>query len=286
VKSESESTAESTAEPGDPPPPPSPQVPTQHETEDERLLERAAEILATAPFAAVATDAWRVFRIMGEFVEGFEEMSKLGPCVSIFGSARVSDADPLYWACVETARQMGMAGFGIITGGGPGMMEAANRGARMAGVMSVGCNIELPFEQNTNQYVDVSINFRYFFVRKTMFVKYAQAFIIFPGGFGTLDELFEALTLVQTGKVRDFPIILFGTEHWKGMLEWIEGPLATSGKISPEDVRLLYTTDSPEEAVRFVQENYKKHLERLRRRRAMRETLRPQPVPGREVPPE
>ena len=155
----------------------------------------------------------------------------------------------------------------------------------MAGVMSVGCNIELPFEQHTNEYVDLSINFRYFFVRKTMFVKYAQAFVIFPGGFGTLDELFEALTLVQTGKVRDFPIILFGTDYWKGLLEWIEGPLAVSGKISPEDLRLLFITDSPDEAVGHVKENYGKHLERLRERRAARE-VRPEPVPGRPVPPE
>jgi uncharacterized protein (TIGR00730 family) len=269
------------------PPPAGPPVPTQHETEDERLLERAAEIVETAPFAAIAHDSWRVFRIMGEFVEGFEEMGKLGPCVSIFGSARVTDADPMYWACVETARQLGEAGYGVITGGGPGMMEAANRGARMAGVMSVGCNIELPFEQHSNEYIDLSINFRYFFVRKTMFVKYAQAFVIFPGGFGTLDELFEALTLVQTGKVRDFPIILFGTEYWRGLMDWIEGPLATSGKISPEDVRLLFTTDSPEAVVAHVQENYRRHLERLRTRREMREgPLKPEVPPGRQMPAE
>jgi uncharacterized protein (TIGR00730 family) len=267
-------------------PPPSPQVPTQPETEDERLLQSGFDRLATAPLGAVATDAWRVFRIMGEFVEGFEEMSKLGPCVSIFGSARVSEADPMYGACVETARRLGEAGFGIITGGGPGMMEAANRGAREAGVISVGCNIELPFEQETNRYVDLAVNFRYFFVRKTMFVKYAQAFVIFPGGFGTLDELFEALTLVQTGKVRDFPIVLFGRDYWKGMLEWIDGPMAKSGKISPEDVKLLFVTDSPAEAVRLVEESYRKHLARLGEKRVEAERLRPERVPGREVPPE
>jgi uncharacterized protein (TIGR00730 family) len=267
-------------------PPPSPQVPTQPQTEDERLLESGFDTLATAPLNALATDAWRVFRIMGEFVEGFEEMSKLGPCVSIFGSARVTETDPMYQQCVETSRRLGEAGFGIITGGGPGVMEAANRGAREAGVASVGCNIELPFEQETNRYVDLAINFRYFFVRKTMFVKYAQAFVIFPGGFGTMDELFEALTLVQTGKVRDFPIILFGSEYWKGLLEWIDGPMAKSGKISPEDVKLLLLTDSPTEAVAFVEENYRKHLERAREKRVAAEKLRPEPVPGREVPPE
>jgi uncharacterized protein (TIGR00730 family) len=252
------------------------------ETEDERLLERAAEaeILATAPSPAVATDSWRVFRIMGEFVEGFEEMGKLGPCVSIFGSARVGASDPMYQQCVEVAHRMGEAGFGIIPGGGPGMMEAANKGARMAGVASVGCNIELPFEQQMNPYVDLAINFRYFFVRKTMFMKYAQAFIIFPGGFGTMDELFEALTLVQTGKVRDFPIVLFGTEYWKGLMDWIEGPMATSGKISPEDQRLLFTTDSPAEVVEHVAQNYQKHLERLRKQRAVREAVRPKGRPG------
>ena len=265
----------------------SPQVPTKSETEDERLLEGTVEVLLEkGPLASIAHDSWRLFRIMGEFVEGFEEMGKLGPCVSFFGSARVTDDDPMYWACVDTARRMGEAGFGVITGGGPGMMEAANRGARMAGAMSVGCNIELPFEQRTNEYVDLSINFRYFFVRKTMFVKYAQAFVIFPGGFGTLDELFEALTLVQTGKVRDFPIILFGSDYWNGLMEWIEGPMAMSGKISPEDLRLLLITDSPDEAVAHVKENYEKHLDRLVEKRAARDVLRPDPVMGRKVPPE
>jgi uncharacterized protein (TIGR00730 family) len=143
-------------------------------------------------------DAWRVFRIMGEFVEGFEKLNELGPCVSIFGSARIRSDDPMYLACVETARRLGEAGFGIVTGGGPGIMEAANRGARLANAPSIGCNIELPFEQHLNPYVDIEIDFRYFFVRKTMFVKYAEGFIIFPGGFGTMDELFEALTLIQT----------------------------------------------------------------------------------------
>jgi uncharacterized protein (TIGR00730 family) len=234
----------------------------QHQTEDERFLGHAqGGGLGDHPIVE-AGDAWRVFRIMGEFVAGFEEMGRVGPCVCFFGSARVTQADPMYEWCVKTARLMGEAGFGIITGGGPGMMEAANRGARDAGVPSIGLNIELPFEQGTNAFVDVDVRFRYFFVRKTMFVKYSQAFVIFPGGFGTLDEFFEALTLIQTGKVRDFPVVLFGTEYWKGLLDWIEGPMATSGKISPEDLRLLYTTDSPEEAVSYVVDNFRKHLER------------------------
>jgi len=266
--------------------PSDPPVPTQRETQDERLLERAAELPATTRSAATAADAWRVFRIMGEFVEGFEEMGKLGPCVSIFGSARVSASDPMYEKCVETARLLGEAGFGIVTGGGPGMMEAANKGASLAGVTSVGCNIELPFEQSTNRFVDLAINFRYFFVRKTMFVKYAEAFVIFPGGFGTMDELFEALTLVQTGKVRDFPVVLVGRDYWGGLLDWIEATMAAGGKISPVDVRLLRLTDDPQEVVDFVVENYRKHRQRMAERRREGETFRPDPPPGREVPPE
>jgi uncharacterized protein (TIGR00730 family) len=232
------------------------------ETEDQRLLDRRVERLEKEYQTVTARDAWRVFRIMGEFVEGFEELGCQGPCVAIFGSARVLPADPMYAKCVETARLLGEAGFGIITGGGPGMMEAANRGAREAGVASIGLNIELPFEQGTNPFVDMEIRFRYFFVRKTMFVQYSQAFVIFPGGFGTVDELFEALTLIQTGKVRDFPVILFGSEYWRGLLEWIEGPMSTSGKISPEDVDLLFITDNPSEVVEYVVENFRKHVEK------------------------
>ncbi len=193
-----------------------------------------------------------MFRIMGEFVEGFDELSTLGPCVSVFGSARLTRADPVYDRCVETVRRLGEAGYGIITGGGPGIMEAANRGAQEVGTPSVGCNIELPFEQELNTFIDIGIDFRYFFVRKTMFVKYAQAFVIFPGGFGTLDELFEALTLIQTRKVRNFPVILFDTDYWAGMMDWIEGTLLREGKISKEDLDLMYVTDSPEEVVAHV----------------------------------
>ena len=204
----------------------------------------------------MSKDGWSVFRIIGEFVEGFDELSDLGPAVSIFGSARASRNDPMYEACVKTARLLGEAGFSIITGGGPGMMEAANRGAREGGAHSVGCNIELPFEQGSNRYVDTSIDFRYFFVRKTMFVKYAEAFVIFPGGFGTMDELFESLTLIQTGKVRDFPVVLFGTDYWGGLVDWIRSRMAGEGKISKDDADLIFCTDSPEDAVVHVVERY------------------------------
>jgi uncharacterized protein (TIGR00730 family) len=184
---------------------------------------------------------------MGEFVEGFDEMSEIGTAVSIFGSARVRPQDPMYRRCVETARLLGEAGYAIITGGGPGMMEAANKGAREAGAISVGCNIELPFEQKGNDFVDVSIDFRYFFVRKMMFVKYATGFVIFPGGFGTMDELFEALTLIQTNTVLDFPVVLFGSEYWKGLMDWIRNTMAVEGKIAVEDLGLILVTDDPVE---------------------------------------
>jgi uncharacterized protein (TIGR00730 family) len=220
-------------------------------TEDERLLESdRREGLARPDFTR--SDPWRVFRIMGEFVEGFDTLANVGPAVSIFGSARVRPDDPQYGAAEETARRLAEAGFAVITGGGPGIMEAANKGARAAGGRSIGCNIELPFEQGMNPYVEIAVNFRYFFVRKTMFVKYAEAFIIFPGGFGTLDELFEALTLIQTGKVRNFPVILFGSEYWQGLLEWIRVRMLAEAKVSPDDLDLLVLTDSPEEAVRIV----------------------------------
>ena len=227
---------------------------TRTATEDERLLQSPVEAPLTEDFTR--SDPWRVFRIMGEFVEGFDTLARTGPAVTIFGSARTPPDHPQYLAARETARLLGEAGFGIITGGGPGIMEAANRGAKDAGVLSVGCNIELPFEQGINGYVDVAINFRYFFVRKTMFVKYAEAFVIFPGGFGTLDELFEAMTLIQTGKVRDFPVVLVGTEYWRGLTEWIRNTLLAEGKISPDDVDLVTVTDSLEEAVKVIVDCY------------------------------
>ena len=223
-------------------------------TEDEQLL-------GTAPVGVdfTQTDPWRVFRIMGEFVEGFDTLARVGPAVSVFGSARVPPGHPQYLDAERTAALLADAEFAVITGGGPGIMEAANKGAAEAGGVSIGCNIELPFEQGMNSWVDVAVNFRYFFVRKTMFVKYSEAFIIFPGGFGTMDELFEALTLIQTRKIRNFPVILFGSEYWAGLLHWLRQVMLDEGKISPEDVDLLYVTDSPEEAVEIIRAAPWKH---------------------------
>ncbi len=228
-------------------------------TEDERLLRSPLE--RPPDQRSVGKDAWRVFRVMGEFVEGYDELAALGPSVTFFGSARTTPDDPMYQLCVTAARKLGEAGFDIITGGGPGMMEAANRGAREAGVRSVGCNIELPFEQGTNPYVDISIDFRYFFVRKTMFMKYAHGFVIFPGGYGTMDELFEALTLIQTGKVRDFPLVLMGVDYWKGLVEWLGTSMAAEGKISQEDLGLILVTDDPDEVVEYMRTGYHTFLE-------------------------
>ena len=225
-------------------------------TEDERLLSSVSDDDEERGRFRMSKDGWSVFRIMGEFVEGFDELSKLGPAVSIFGSARVTPNDPMYQACVKTARLLGETGFSIITGGGPGMMEAANRGAREGGAHSVGCNIELPFEQGSNPYVDTAIDFRYFFVRKTMFVKYAEAFICFPGGFGTMDELFESLTLIQTKKIKHFPVVLFGKKYWKGLIDWFRESLLVEGKISAKDMDLFLCTDSPEEATAHIKAHY------------------------------
>lgn len=222
-------------------------------TEDERLLSRPSP-WEVAPADFTHTDPWRVFRIMGEFVEGFDTLAELGPAVSIFGSARTLPDDPMYAAAEATARRLAEVGFAVITGGGPGIMEAANKGATEAGGESVGCNIELPFEQGMNAYVRTAIDFRYFFVRKTMFVKYAEGFIIFPGGYGTLDELFEALTLIQTGKVRNFPVVLFGSQYWSGLIDWLRNVMLQEGKISPGDLDIMVITDSPEEAVRVILE--------------------------------
>jgi uncharacterized protein (TIGR00730 family) len=225
-------------------------------TEDERLLQRPKRRRAVPETG----DSWRVFRIMGEFVEGFDTLAGLGPAISIFGSARTRPGDPEYVAAERTANLLVKAGFGVITGGGPGIMEAANRGASDAGGQSVGLNIELPFEQGTNPFVRIPINFRYFFVRKTMFVKYAEGFIIFPGGFGTMDELFEAATLVQTGKVRNFPLVLFGGEYWRGLYDWLRHTMAARGNIARSDIDLFTITDSPEDAVRTVSECYERSL--------------------------
>jgi uncharacterized protein (TIGR00730 family) len=216
-------------------------------TEDERLLR------GTPPNGAFRrTDPWRVMRITSEFVEGFDTLASVERGVTIFGSARVGPDDPQYEAAQETARLLAEAGFAIITGAGPGIMEAANKGARVAGGRSIGCNIELPFEQGANPFVDTLINFRYFFVRKTMFVKYSMAFIIFPGGFGTLDELFEALTLIQTGKIYHFPVIMFGRHYWAGLIRWLRSRALLEGKISAGDMDLMLLTDDPAEAAKAV----------------------------------
>lgn len=200
----------------------------------------------------LSTDPARVLRIQAEFVEGFGALAQLGPAISVFGSARTPTDDP-EWALAEsTARLLVGAGYAVITGGGPGIMAAANRGAWEAGGTSVGLGIELPFEQRMNEWVGIGVKFRYFFARKMMFVKYAQGFVVFPGGFGTIDELFEALTLVQTGKVTTFPIILFGSAYWAGLLEWLRSTMRADGKISPADLDLIHLTDDPEQVVTIL----------------------------------
>jgi uncharacterized protein (TIGR00730 family) len=219
---------------------------TQGSTTDQRLLDRRG------PSDWVHTDPWRVLRIQSEFVEGFGLLAELPRAVSVFGSARTPRDHPHYAAGVQIGAALAQNGYAVITGG-PGAMEAANRGASEAGGLSVGLGIELPFEQDLNEWVDVGIAFRYFFVRKTMFVKYAQAFVILPGGFGTLDELFEALTLVQTGKVTRFPVILFGTEYWAGLVSWIRTTLAGTGTINAADLDLVTVTDDIGEAMAVIQ---------------------------------
>jgi len=215
-------------------------------TQDEQLLE------SPRPDEFKHTDPWRVFRIMGEFVEGFDELATLTRGIAIFGSARTKADDPDYKAAQETAALLSAQGFAVITGGGPGIMEAANRGAFEAGGLSIGCNIELPFEQRANSYQTLSLTFKYFFVRKMMFVKYSLAFVIFPGGFGTLDELFEALTLIQTKKIRNFPIVLFGKSYWSGMLDWLRDVMLPGGKIADHDMEMFHITDSPAEVIEIV----------------------------------
>jgi len=230
-------------------------------TEDELLLERpklphpVPRVPARADFTR--GDPWRVLRILGEYVHGFDALAEVGTAIAIFGSARTHPNDPMYEAARELAGRLAKMGFAVITGGGPGIMEAANRGTREAGGLSIGCNIELPHEQSTNPYVDVSINFRYFFCRKTMFMKYSEGFVLFPGGFGTLDELFESLTLIQTGKIQRFPVILFGSDYWGGMLEWMRRRLVEEAKIEPTDLDLMTLTDSPQAASELILESYK-----------------------------
>lgn len=232
--------------------------PQEQDQADEYAFERALH------FDFTVTDPWRVLRIMSEFVYGFDALAHVPPCVTIFGSARTPPDDPSYAAAVETARLLAKAGFGIITGGGPGIMEAANKGAQEGGNLSIGCNIELPFEQAPNPYLDISLDFRYFFVRKTMFVKYSNAFIIFPGGFGTMDELFEALTLIQTKKVSNFPVILYGSKYWEGLLNWIRVTMLEEEKVSEDDVSLLRISDDPQEICDIVCDAYREnhHVEK------------------------
>lgn len=228
-------------------------LPSGASTSDETLLQREFE----RP-AFLHSDSWRVFRIMSEFVQGFDTLAGLPPAVSIFGSARTHADDPYYRRAEELAASLVRAGFAVITGGGPGIMQAANKGAHEAGGISVGLNIELPFEQDMNPYVNVPISFTYFFARKMMFVKYAEAFVVFPGGFGTMDELFESLTLIQTGKLRHFPVILFGCDFWRGMHDWIKGPMLSEGKIAAADLELTHMTDSVEETIEIIQ-NAREH---------------------------
>ncbi|MCW2523810.1 MAG: fas1 [Frankiales bacterium] len=222
------------------------QVAEETGTTDQRLLD------SPGPTDWVHTDPWRVLRIQSEFVEGFGLLAELGPAVSVFGSARTGPDHPEYAVARQLGSALAAAGYAVITGGGPGVMEAANRGVSESGGISVGLGIELPFEQRLNDWVDVGLNFRYFFARKTMFVKYAQAFVIMPGGFGTLDELFEALTLVQTRKVTRFPVILFGSEYWAGLLDWIKRTMLAEGKIGERDIDLIHVTDSVPEAVELI----------------------------------
>ena len=225
----------------------------QGRTEDEKLLERRPR----PPF--LDSDPWRALRILSEFVDGFDALASVGAAVTVFGSARIPERHPLYELAREIGRGLAHDGFAVITGGGPGLMEAANRGCQEGGGFSVGCNIELPMEQALNPYCDLGVEFRYFFARKTMFVKYADAFVILPGGFGTLDELFEALTLIQTGKVRDFPVILVGTSYWAGLLAWMRDVQLPAGAVAQRDIDLLKVTDDADEVRRLIATYVKRH---------------------------
>jgi len=216
-------------------------------TEDTQLLERRDD-------AFVHTDPWRALRILSEFVDGFDALAGIPQAISVFGSARIGRDDPMYEAARAVGGELARAGFAVITGGGPGVMEAANRGCREAGGLSVGCNIELPFEQLPNRYLDLLVDFHYFFVRKTMFVKYAEGFVVFPGGFGTLDELFESLTLIQTGKVRHFPVVLYGSEYWGGLLDWLHAPVLAEGKMAPRDLDLFKLCDDPASVIGHIRD--------------------------------
>jgi len=222
--------------------------------EDRKLLDQPSRN------ERLQSDSWRVLRITSEFVAGFDHLADVYPAVCIFGSARTKIANDYYAAAVETAERLGRAGFAIITGGGPGIMEAANRGAKQAGALSIGCNIELPFEQKINEFVDKAMTFRYFFVRKTMFVKYSEAFITFPGGFGTLDEIMGTLTLIQTKKITNFPVILFGSAYWGGLMKWMRETVLVENNISQEDIDAIHLVDDPKRVVEIVCEFHDKAL--------------------------
>ncbi|MEV5711351.1 TIGR00730 family Rossman fold protein [Actinoallomurus sp. NPDC052274] len=231
-------------------------------TTDQRLLD------SRGPSDWLHTDPWRVLRIQAEFVEGFGLLAELPRAVSVFGSARTKPGSEEYELAERIGALLAEAGYAVITGGGPGIMEAANKGADDAGGLSVGLGIELPFEQKLNDHIDIGVEFRYFFVRKTMFVKYSQAFVVLPGGFGTLDELFEAITLVQTKKITRFPIVLFGTDYWGGLIQWIKDQMLPAGKISPEDLDLMYVTDDPVEVVERIKRAHETQERELEERAA------------------
>ena len=228
----------------------------REELEDRKLLDRPSRQ------ETLQSESWRVLRITSEFVTGFDHLADVYPAVSIFGSARTLLSDRYYEAAVRTAELLGRAGFAIITGGGPGIMEAANKGAKQGGALSIGCNIQLPFEQEINGFIDRAMTFRYFFVRKTMFIKYSEAFITFPGGFGTLDELFGALVLIQTKKISDFPVILFGSDYWAGLIDWLRARVLAANNIVLEDVDSIHIVDEPEQ-VRDIVVRY--HEQALRK---------------------
>lgn len=234
-------------------------------TTDQRLLD------GRGPVDWVHADPWRVLRIQAEFVEGFGLLAELPKAVSVFGSARTKPDSPEYELAVDIGARLHEAGYAVITGGGPGIMEAANKGCDENGGLSVGLGIELPFEQKLNDHLDIGLEFRYFFVRKTMFVKYSQAFVVLPGGFGTLDELFEAITLVQTKKITRFPIVLVGTRFWGGLLDWVKESMLTSGKISPQDIDLIHLTDDPAEVVRIIIEGHTRAEQEIIESRAVAE---------------
>lgn len=224
-------------------------------TEDKKLLQRSARP------AFLDTDTWRALRILSEFVEGFDALAEVGRAITVFGSARVSEGDDVYDKAREIGRLLALDGYAVITGGGPGVMEAANRGCQEGGGLSVGCNIELPQEQGLNAYVDLGVEFRYFFARKTMFVKYADGFVIMPGGFGTMDELFEALTLIQTGKIEHFPVVLVGTEFFGGFVDWIRARLVAEKMIAPGDIDLLQVTDDPKQVIEIIRDAARRKID-------------------------